>query len=81
MAKIVVGKLASTTRKEAKKKRTSVVEKRVRDQSGNVSLLRTVDALSPTLTEDITYVFTRNVDKARRENQRLFGSRDGVSKP
>jgi hypothetical protein len=80
VVKVVIAKLAADTRKGATKKKTSVVEKRVRDREGRVSVLRTVDATSPTLTEDLTYVFKSNVAKARRENKRLFGSADRVPK-
>jgi hypothetical protein len=41
-----------------------------------VSVLR-FDPDSPTLAKDLTYIFQRNVAKARRENERLFGSPDG----
>ena len=50
---------------------------RLRDTSlRRVSVLR-FDPDSTTLAEDLTYIFQRNVAKARRENKRLFGSPDG----
>jgi hypothetical protein len=54
--------------------------KRVRDQKGAVTVLRTLDANSSTLSEDITEVFAKNVAKARRENKKLFGTLGHVPK-
>jgi hypothetical protein len=42
--------------------------------------ISTIDANSPTLSADLTALFTRNVAKARRENKKLFGSPDGIRK-
>jgi hypothetical protein len=50
---------------------------RLRDTSlRRVSVLR-FDPDSPTLADDLTHIFQRNVAKARRENKGLFGSPDG----
>jgi hypothetical protein len=50
---------------------------RLRDTSlRRVTVLR-FDPHSPTLADDLTYIFQRNVAKARRENKKLFGSPDG----
>jgi hypothetical protein len=57
-----------------------VMVKRVRDQKGAVTVLRTLDADSSTLSEDITEVFAKNVAKARRENKKLFGTLGHVPK-
>jgi hypothetical protein len=35
------------------------------------------DVNSPTFDDDLTYVFQRNIARARRENKKLFGSADG----
>lgn len=57
-----------------------VVVKRTRDGNGNLIHLRTVDAASATLSEDITEVFAKNVAKARRENRKLLGTSDYAPK-
>lgn len=67
------GKSAHTRRKNV-----SVAEKRVRDEHGKVSVIRTIDASSKTFSDDLTYVFKRNVAKARRENKRVVGVSDLV---
>jgi hypothetical protein len=54
--------------------------KRMRDRSGSLVHLRTVDAASSTLSEDITEVFSKNVAKARRENRKLLGTSDYAPK-
>lgn len=56
----------------------SVREKILRDPEGRAVRVLTLDANSPTFTDDLTVVFRRNVAKARRENKRLFGSADGL---
>ena len=56
----------------------SVTEKRVRDTDGHMKTLRTIDADSPTFGEDLQYVFSRNVAKARRDNKRVTGTTDVV---
>jgi hypothetical protein len=33
--------------------------------------VRTIDGGSKTFSKDLTYVFTRNVEKARRDNKKL----------
>ncbi len=78
MAKVVISNLAAKTRERAKKKSTAVAEKRIRDRSGQLVVMRTVDMSSPTLADDLTYVFKGNVAKARRENKRLVGAPDRV---
>lgn len=73
MAKIVIAQLnpkASASRK------TGVTEKRVRDLEGQVKTLRTVDLNSRTFGEDLTYVFRKNVAKARRDNKKIIGTTD-----
>lgn len=57
-----------------------VVVKRVRDVNGSLVQLRTVDAASATLSEDITEVFAKNVAKARRENRKVLGTSDYAKK-
>jgi hypothetical protein len=57
-----------------------VVVKVTRDGNGDRLHLRTVDAASATLSEDITEVFAKNVAKARRENRKLFGTAEYAPK-
>jgi len=80
VTKVVFAKLATDTRERATKKGTSVAERRLRGADGKVIVVKTVDADSPTLTEDLTYVFSSNVAKARRDNKRIFGSADRAPK-
>ena len=65
--------------KKAKRKPVSVKTKRVLDRTGALITLHTIDADSATFDSDLSYVFERNVAKARRENRRLFGFSDRVS--
>jgi len=37
-----------------------------------------LDPHSPTFNDDLTRLFQKAIDKARRENKRLFGSPDGL---
>lgn len=60
------------------KKPKGVTTRRVTTETGEKVTIRAVDANSPTFGEDFLYVFTKNVEAARRENKRLFGSADGV---
>ncbi len=67
--------------KRAVKKPKGVTLQRVTAADGQKVTVRAVDAHSPTFGEDFLYVFTKNVEAARQENKRLFGSADGVKKP
>ena len=51
--------------------------RRVRSREGRFMEKFIIDSDSPTLDADLTFVFQRNVAKARRENKRLFGRPDG----
>jgi hypothetical protein len=75
MLKVILADL--TKAKSRKKNKTSVREKRVHRADGSVARVLSVDANSPTFGDDLTYVFEKNVARARRENKRLFGSADG----
>ena len=72
MSDVVVKSKPKTRRGPPK----SVTEKRVRGRDGKISILRTVDAASPTFGEDMLYVFRKNVEAARRENKRILGVAD-----
>jgi hypothetical protein len=52
--------------------RVSVKRKKVRDADGKLTTMFVVDANSPTFADDITYVFRKNVAKARRNNKALL---------
>jgi hypothetical protein len=72
MTKVVVTKRASG----AGSKAGSVSEKRVRDAEGKLQTVRTLDGRSTTFGSDLTYVFSKNVAKARRENKQATGVTD-----
>jgi len=77
MLNIVLKKLEQGVR--AKGAAKAIVQvKRVRDSAGKLVNFRTVDASSETLSGDLTLVFGRNVDRARRENKKILGVRDVV---
>ncbi len=72
MAKVVYASL-----KPSKPGRnTSVTTKHVTTADGERLTVHTVNADSPTFGEDLSYVFKKNVAKARRENKRLLSSGD-----
>lgn len=66
--------------KRAGKKPAGVTVRRITGADGKKVTVRSIDAYSPTFGEDLLYVFTRNVQAARRENKRLLGSASGVKK-
>lgn len=73
MAKVVTkslntGRFGKTTSRAVGKKQ--VVTARGR------RTVRTLDANDDNFDDGLTYVFTRNVAKARRENKRITGSAD-----
>ena len=77
MAKVVVKNLREKNAGKAAAKRSSIGKKRVVGSEG-VSTLRTLDAGSSTFGADFTYVFGKNVEKARRENKLAVGAADVV---
>jgi hypothetical protein len=58
----------------------SVIQKRKRSADGQFVQFFTIDGNSATLNDDLTHVFMRNIEHARRENQKLFGSVNGPRK-
>jgi hypothetical protein len=76
MSKVVVADLgnAAAPRKTAR----SIQKKRVRGSDGRIRHVMLLDLNSATFDDDLTYVFERNVAKARRENKKLLGSADGI---
>jgi hypothetical protein len=65
-------------RAKASPPKGSVTEKRVRGPDGRLVKIFSIDADSPTFGDDLSYVFRKNVAKARRENKKLFGAPDRV---
>ena len=72
MSNFVVGTLNSGKQASGR----SVGTKRVRNGAGKIVSVHTVDVASRTLSEDLTFVFGRNVGRARRENKRVLGVTD-----
>ena len=60
------------------KKPKGVTLRRVTDADGQKVTIRAIDANSPTFGEDLLYVFSKNVEAARRENKRVIGTASGV---
>jgi hypothetical protein len=75
MVRVLFKNLNSTKGAEQK---GSVTEKRVRGPDGRLVKVLTIDANSPTFGNDLSYVFRKNVAKARRENKKLLGAPDRV---
>jgi hypothetical protein len=76
MVKVVVANLGRSSKAGAKKADFSGSEKRVRNPEGQLKTLRTLDLGSRTFGNDLGYVFSKNVAKARRDNKRVTGSTD-----
>ena len=74
MAKVVFGELEK--RRSAKAIARAVGKKSVATSDGGRKTVWTIDAHSPTFADDLRYVFSKNVAKARRENKRILGSAD-----
>lgn len=75
MAKVVVKKFG---RAGAKKPAGSVKSKIVVGPDGRRTKVLAIDANSTTFSEDLHLLFIKNVEKARRENVKAFGSADRV---
>jgi hypothetical protein len=72
---VFVDRSKTPTGSVKKTAQTAVTEKRVHS-AGKISTIRTLDGGSKTFGNDLTYVFTRNVAKARRENKLVTGATD-----
>jgi hypothetical protein len=72
--------LRSDKGKRAGKKPKGVTIRRITAANGEKVTIRAIDANSPTFGEDLLYVFSRNVEAARRENKALLGSPSGAKK-
>jgi hypothetical protein len=62
----------------AHSKKTGVRTRTVHGSDGRARKVMSLDLNSTTFDDDLTYVFERNVAKARRENKKLLGSADGT---
>jgi len=71
-------KVAKLKTKAGKNRPRSIGKTVARDSHGHFMDIFTLDANSPTFDDDLTFVYRANVAKARRENQKLFGSPDGI---
>ena len=77
MATKVVSKIAPKAKRTSSR---SVTTRRGRDSGGKLVQFFMVDGTSTTLGDDLTYVFTKNIEHARKENRKLFGSVNGIRK-
>lgn len=78
MTKVVVTKFQALKTGQGKRA-SSVTEKRMRNaETGQLVTVRTLDGASKTFGKDLTYVFSRNVAKARRDNKKVSGVTDRV---
>jgi uncharacterized protein YjhX (UPF0386 family) len=71
MATVVIGRIQATPSKGGK-------IKRVRDASGQLITIRTIDADSRSFGSELRDVFAKNVSKARKANKAAVGSPDHV---
>ena len=77
MVKVLVRKLNLG---KGKRRQAAPATTSVRDSKGKLSRFFTIDVTSPTFEHDLTFVYKRNVAKARSENRKLFGSPDGIKR-
>jgi hypothetical protein len=77
MVDVVIANL-KRAKGRAAKRAGSVRTKRMRKADGKSVRVLSLDANSATFIDDLTTVFEKNVEKARRENRQLFGSADGL---
>ena len=75
--KVIKTKLKKTTAREITSKGSSTHVKRSRDADGKLSSYHVINLSSETIDRDLTYVFGRNVARARAENKKVIGSADG----
>lgn len=70
----------SSKSSRAGRKPKGVTVRRIIDANGDKVTIRAIDANSPTFGKDFLYVFTKNVEAARKENKAKLGSPSGVVK-
>lgn len=78
MMKVIVRKQKAAHAKGGFSKRGKIKITRVSDGLGGKRTLRKLDITSPTFSSDLTYAFSKNVEKARKENRQVTGVSDGV---
>jgi hypothetical protein len=78
MARVLFKSLNDTKLRARKGAKGAVTEKRVRGPDGRLVKVLAIDAHSPTFSEDLSYVFKKNVARARRENKKLPGTPNRV---
>ena len=66
--------------KRAGKKPKGVTIRRITDANGEKVTVRAIDANNRTFGEDLLYVFSKNVEAARRENKALLGTPSGAKR-
>jgi hypothetical protein len=76
MSKVVVADLGNAGVLSGTAK--SIRKRRVHGSDGRAKEVMLLDLNSATFDDDLTYVFEKNVAKARRENKQLLGSADGT---
>lgn len=77
MADVVIADLKRPKSRGARKT-GSVRQKRLRTSDGKSVRVLSLDANSASFIDDLTAVFEKNVVRARNENNKLFGSPDGI---
>lgn len=75
--KVVKTKLPKRTAREITSRGSSTTIKRLRDADGKLTSFHVIDLSSRTIDQDLTYVFGRNVARARAENKKVIGTADG----
>lgn len=78
MTEIVETSLSSVRKASTREKGLKIVRKMVRGVDGRFLAFRSLDASGEGLTEALTYVFRKNVERAREENKRKIGSQSGT---
>jgi hypothetical protein len=77
MMKVEIKKLSGATARQVGAKASTVKVKRISNAEGS-KRISTLDAGNPNFGDDLTFVFGRNVARARRENKRVTGALDRV---
>lgn len=75
--KLYTKETARASRAAAKR---AVVEKRVQAPDGRRVTVLKLDADSKTFTDELSYVFEKNVAKARRKNRQVLAASAGTSR-
>lgn len=76
--RVTFERLDNKTSREIGGKGVSARKQRITTASGDRQGIWSIE-LKGSFETDLTYVFGRNVEKARRENKRVTGSPDGIA--